>query len=74
MAKKHDAKQVITFCGDDGRGCPALWLDPDASNDRRVEITDDFGQRVQMSVAQLADLVDRVKGGALDDLVSRRAS
>jgi hypothetical protein len=46
-----------------------LWMDPDATHDRRVEITDDFGQRVQMSLAQLAELVADVKKGALDALL-----
>jgi hypothetical protein len=33
-------------------------------------ITDDFGQRVQMSLAQLQDLVTDVKAGLLDDLLT----
>ena len=31
---------------------------------------DDFGQRVELSVAQLADLVEDVKDGVLDDLLA----
>ena len=45
-------------------------MDHDADDDRRVVITDDFGQRVQMSLAQLADLVADVKDGVLDRLLA----
>ena len=34
-----------------------------------VEITDDFGQRIQMSLAQLAVIVDDAKKGILDGLL-----
>ena len=34
--------------------------------ERRVVLTDDFGQRVQMSVEQLTDLVAQAKSGSLD--------
>jgi len=63
---------VTTFCGAGGRGCPTLWVDPDAVPSQRVEITDDFGQRIQMSVAQLANIVADAKNGALDGLLSSR--
>ena len=46
-----------------------LWVDPDAMPSQRVEITDDFGQRIQMSLAQLANIVDDAKQGALDGLL-----
>jgi hypothetical protein len=46
-----------------------LWVDPDAVPSQRVEITDDFGQRIQMSVAQFANIVDDAKKGELDNLL-----
>ena len=32
-------------------------------------ITDDFGQRIQMSVGQLSDLVDDIRKGVLDEVL-----
>jgi hypothetical protein len=60
---------VATFCGQCKCGCPELWLDPDAPTERRVVITDDFGQRVQLSIDQLRVLVTDVKDGVLDQLL-----
>lgn len=63
-------RSVATFCGEGSCGCPQLWLDHDAPTERRIVITDDFGQRVHLSLGQLADLVADVKGGVLDDLLA----
>lgn len=63
-------ESVAVFCGNCSCGCPELFLDHDADEDRRVVLTDDFGQRVHMSLAQLSALVADVKSGALDRLVS----
>jgi len=63
-------ESVAVFCGNCSCGCPELFLDHGADEDRRVVLTDDFGQRVQMSLAQLSALVADVKGGALDRLVA----
>jgi hypothetical protein len=63
-------ERIATFCGQCSCGCPELWVDHDAPEERRVVITDDFGQRVQLSLAQLADLVGDVKDGVLDDLLA----
>lgn len=63
-------ESVAVFCGNCSCGCPELFLDHDADDDRRIMLADDFGQRVQMSVAQLSALVADVKHGALDHLVS----
>ncbi|MFI5775053.1 hypothetical protein ACIA74_42795 [Streptomyces sp. NPDC051658] len=57
---------VATFCGNCDCGCPQLFVDPSASEDRRIVLTDDFGQRVQMSATQFADLVTEAKAGRLD--------
>ncbi|GGY54166.1 hypothetical protein GCM10010363_39110 [Streptomyces omiyaensis] len=59
---------IATFCGKCDCGCPQLFVDADAPEDRRVRITDDFGQRVQMSEDQFADLVAQAKAGAFDRL------
>jgi len=69
MRQSGKLTSVARFCGKCSCGCPELFIDPDAPAERRVVITDDFGQRIQMSVAQLADLVDDVKAGRLDELV-----
>ncbi|MCU7827065.1 hypothetical protein [Kitasatospora sp. DSM 101779] len=61
---------VATFCGNCNCGCPQLFLDPDAPEDRRVRITDDFGQRIQMSEDQFRDLVAQAKAGVLDRVAS----
>ncbi|MFE5587750.1 hypothetical protein [Kitasatospora sp. NPDC056531] len=61
---------IATFCGNCNCGCPQLFLDPAAPEGKRVRITDDFGQQVQMSEEQFRDLVAQAKSGALDDLAA----
>ncbi|MDQ3579853.1 MAG: hypothetical protein M3443_20100 [Actinomycetota bacterium] len=65
----NSQQRIAVFCGQCNCGCPELWIDHDAPEERRVIITDDFGQRIQMSLGQLTDLVADVKGGALDPLL-----
>lgn len=67
-------EHIATFCGNCNCGCPELYLDPDAPEEKRVIITDDFGQRIQMSVEQLQVLVDDIKGGVLDKLLTPAAA
>jgi hypothetical protein len=62
-------EHIATFCGNCNCGCPELYLDPTATEEKRVVITDDFGQRIQMSIEQLQVLVDDVKAGVLDKLL-----
>ena len=50
-------RHIATFCGSCNCGCPELHVDEAAAPERRIVITDDFGQRIQMSTDQLADLV-----------------
>ncbi|SEL53386.1 hypothetical protein [Streptacidiphilus jiangxiensis] len=57
---------VATFCGNCDCGCPQLFVDPSAPAERRVVLTDDFGQRIQMSADQFASLVEEAKAGHLD--------
>ena len=66
-------QHVATFCGQCSCGCPELDVDPDAGDERRVVITDDFGQRIQMSLAQLAVIVDDARNGVLDGLLADAA-
>jgi hypothetical protein len=61
---------VTRFCGSCNCGCPELFLDHAADESRHVVLTDDFGQRVQMSLEQLTALVTDVKNGALDHLTA----
>jgi hypothetical protein len=63
-------RHIATFCGNCDCGCPQLFLDEAAAPERRVVLTDDFGQRVQMSLEQLGDLVADVHRGVLDDVLS----
>jgi hypothetical protein len=58
---------VMQFCCHCHCGCVELFLDPKAPEEQRVVMTDDFGQRIQMSVAQLRTVVKHMKNGALDE-------
>jgi hypothetical protein len=60
---------VMRFCCHCHCGCVELFLDPAAGDEQRVVMTDDFGQRIQMSVAQLRTVVTRAKSGDLDDVL-----
>jgi hypothetical protein len=63
-------RHIATFCGQCNCGCPELHIDDAAGPEKRVVITDDFGQRIQMSLGQLADLVADVRKGVLDDVLA----
>jgi hypothetical protein len=63
-------RHIATFCGQCNCGCPELHVDDAAPPEKRIVITDDFGQRIQMSVGQLADLVADVRRGVLDDVLA----
>lgn len=70
LAPTGNLQHVATFCGNCDCGCPELFLDDAAPPERRVVLTDDFGQQVQLSLAQLKTLVEDVKCGALDKVVT----
>jgi hypothetical protein len=74
MADRERLEHVATFCGQCDCGCPELFIDNEADEDKRVVITDDFGARIQMSVSQLHVLVSDIKDGALDALLAERVS
>jgi hypothetical protein len=61
---------VAVFCGQCNCGCPAVAVDPAADAARQVVISDDFGQRVEMSRDQFADLIAKARSGALDGVLS----
>ncbi|HEX5367301.1 MAG TPA: hypothetical protein VFW63_11655 [Acidimicrobiales bacterium] len=65
----RNLRHVTTLCGQCSCGCPEVSIDDSAPEDRRVVITDDFGQQVEMSLDQLGDLVVQAKAGVLDGLV-----
>ncbi|MCX5250606.1 hypothetical protein OG895_36320 [Streptomyces sp. NBC_00201] len=68
MPETNGLEPVATFCGECDCGCPQLFVDPSAPAEQRIILTDDFGQRVQMSAAQFSSLVDDAKNGKLDGI------
>ncbi|MGD0556205.1 MAG: hypothetical protein ABSA93_14655 [Streptosporangiaceae bacterium] len=62
--------RLALLCGQCSCGCPELLIDHEASPERRIIITDDFGQRVEMSADQLQVLLEEARSGRLDDAVS----
>jgi len=58
--------RIAVLCGNCNCGCPELFIDHAAAEDRRIVITDDFGQRVQMSADQLVALIEEARSGRLD--------
>ncbi len=63
-------RHIATFCGSCNCGCPEVFVDDAAEPARRVVITDDFGQRIQLSLDQLRVLVDDVRAGVLDEVLA----
>jgi hypothetical protein len=57
--------RLALLCGQCSCGCPELLVDHEAPPERRIVITDDFGQRVQMSVDQLQVLIEEARSGRL---------
>ncbi|MCX4725081.1 hypothetical protein ACIPW9_26780 [Streptomyces sp. NPDC090052] len=66
MTGNSSPEPVATFCGNCNCGCPQLFVDETAAVERRVVITDDFGQRVEMSADQFGSLLEEAKAGKLD--------
>ena len=62
-------RHIATFCGQCNCGCPELFVDDSAAPVKRIVITDDFGQRFQMSLGQLTDLVADIRKGVLDEIL-----
>ncbi|WP_328928934.1 hypothetical protein OG429_33135 [Streptomyces sp. NBC_00190] len=66
MTDINSLAPIATFCGKCDCGCPQLFVDESAPVERRVVITDDFGQRVEMSADQFGSLIEDAKAGKLD--------
>jgi hypothetical protein len=62
--------RFAVLCGNCSCGCPELFIDHAAGPDRRIVITDDFGQRVQMSADQFQVLVEEARAGRLDEVLT----
>lgn len=67
-------RHIATFCPKCDCGCPELFVDEEAVPEKRIVITDDFGQRIQMSTDQLVELVTAARTGLLDDFVPAGSS
>ncbi len=62
------------LCGQCNCGCPELFVDHDAPPEKKIVITDDFGQRVQMSANQFSVLIEEARSGRLDETVAELAA
>ena len=62
--------RITVLCGQCNCGCPELFIDHGAAPDRRIVITDDFGNRVQMSADQFSVLVEQARSGQLDGVLA----
>jgi hypothetical protein len=62
--------RIAVLCGQCNCGCPELFIDAAAAPERRIVITDDFGQRVQMSADQFQVLVEQARSGHLDEALA----
>ena len=73
-AEMHDDNgsltRLVLLCGQCNCGCPELLVDHEAPPERRIVITDDFGQRVQMSADQLQVLIDEARSGRLGETLA----
>jgi len=58
--------RLAVLCGQCSCGCPELLVDHEAPPERRIVITDDFGQRVQMSEDQFQAFIEEARSGRLD--------
>jgi hypothetical protein len=61
--------RIAMLCGQCNCGCPELFIEHAAAPERRIVITDDFGQRVQMSAGQFQVLVEQARSGHLDEVL-----
>jgi hypothetical protein len=67
MADTGPMTRLALLCGQCSCGCPELLVDHEAPPERRIVITDDFGQRVQMSADQFQVLLEEARSGRLDE-------
>ena len=65
MDNAGNLTRIALLCGNCSCGCPELLVDHEAAAERRIVITDDFGQRVQMSEDQLLAFIQEAGSGRL---------
>jgi hypothetical protein len=70
MASGSSLSYVMTFCGKCNCGCPELFVDREAPAAQQIVLTDDFGDRVRMSVEQLESIIEEASSGRLTQLVA----
>jgi hypothetical protein len=70
MDQSAGLTRIAVLCGNCSCGCPELFIDHEAAEDRRIVITDDFGQRVQMSADQFLALIEEARSGRLDEAIT----
>jgi hypothetical protein len=66
--------RLALLCGQCNCGCPELLYDSAAPPERRIVITDDFGQRVTMSAEQFQVLIEEARSGRLDESLAALAT
>jgi hypothetical protein len=66
--------RLALLCGQCSCGCPELLVDRAAPPERRIVITDDFGQRVQMSEDQLRVFIEEARSGRLGEALAGLAA
>ena len=62
---KTHHRPLARFCPQCSCGCPALFVDHAAPAERRLIMTDDFGQRIHMSVEQFQEIITQAQDGGL---------
>ena len=70
QAMDGNLTRFALLCGQCSCGCPELFVDHDAAPEKAIVITDDFGQRVQMSADQFAVLIEEARSGRLDQAMA----
>ncbi len=70
MDENSGITRIAVLCGQCNCGCPELLVDHAAPPERRIVITDDFGQRVQMSADQFQVLIEEARSGRLEQEVA----
>ena len=74
MDDAGNVTRIALLCSNCNCGCPEVLVDHAARPERRIVITDDFGQRVQMSADQFLVLVEEARSGRLDQEIAALAA
>jgi hypothetical protein len=70
MTANGSLSHVVTFCGQGTCGRPQLFVDTTAPTERRIVLTDDFGDRIRMSVERWETTVGEASSGRLTAMVA----